>query len=138
MNYYLFLDDVREPHQVTWVDIPLFGWTIVRTYNEFVEIIRKQGLPKFVSFDHDLAFEHLPLSGGSLYMGDPRAETYKMPYDSFKEKTGYHAAQFLIDYCLDKNLSLPEFQVHSMNPVGKQNILLLLNHFKVFQDNQKK
>jgi hypothetical protein len=132
MNYYLFLDDVREPHNVTWVNIPLFGWTIVRTYKDFVDIVRKQGLPKFVTFDHDLAFEHLP--GGVGYMGDPRADTYKIPYDNFQEKTGYHAAQFMIEYCLEHNLPFPEYEVHSMNPVGKSNIKSLIESFKKHQE----
>ena len=47
-NYYLFLDDERYP--------PKDGnrWVIVRCYEDFVAVIQKLGLPKFISFDHDL------------------------------------------------------------------------------------
>jgi len=35
-----------------------------------------------------------------------------------------------VDYCIDNNLKLPEYYCHSMNPVGKNNILSVLNQFK--------
>ena len=56
--YYLFLDDERYPKQVTWVNLPLVDWVIVRNYNEFVKKIEEDGMPVFISFDHDLADEH--------------------------------------------------------------------------------
>jgi hypothetical protein len=59
-----------------------------------------------------------------------------IPYDSYKEKTGYHCAKWLVEYCLDKNLKLPDFQVHSMNPVGKANIQSYLDNFRRVQDEQ--
>lgn len=99
--YKLFLDDIRMP-----VDN---GWTIVRNYNEFVDAINKYGLPKFISFDHDLSTEH--------YSNMPSVE-----------KTGYDCAKFLVDYCMDNNKKIPEFYVHSMNPVGRENIKALLNN----------
>ena len=43
----LYLDDSRVPKTE--------GWDIVRTYEDFVEWITKNGLPNEVSFDHDLA-----------------------------------------------------------------------------------
>ena len=43
----LYLDDIRIPKTE--------GWVIVRTYDEFVNWITKNGLPEEVSFDHDLA-----------------------------------------------------------------------------------
>ena len=34
--------------------------------------------------------------------------------------------------CLDNNLKCPEYYCHSMNPVGKENILNLLNSFNKY------
>ncbi len=79
----------------------------VYNFDEFVKFIADKGLPNFISFDHDLG----------------------------EEKTGYDCAKFLVDYCLDQNLKLPEFYVHSQNPVGKENIEKLLDNFNKFKDN---
>ena len=49
MSYRLFLDDERFPRQVTWVLLPTNfdpDWVIVRTYDQFVEHITKNGLPE--------------------------------------------------------------------------------------------
>jgi hypothetical protein len=101
-NYNLFLDDNRIPTHVTWVDIPKDQhYSVVRNYQEFVDIITLRGLPKFVCYDHDLN---------------------DIPYDSYTEKTGYDAAKWLVDYCMKKGVKHPPYVVHSMNPVGKRNI----------------
>ena len=47
MTYKLFIDDTREPSDVTWV--------IVRSYDEAIAYIVSHGLPNFISFDHDLS-----------------------------------------------------------------------------------
>lgn len=78
------------------------GFVGVRSYTEFVVYIETKGFPDFISFDHDLGLE----------------------------ESGYDCAKWLVDYCLDHNLQLPEFEVHSQNPVGKENILALLNNFR--------
>lgn len=89
----LYLDDIRP--------IP-FGFVGVRSYSEFVTFIEQNGLPDFISFDHDLG----------------------------EEKTGYDCAKMLVEYCLDRQITLPYFAVHSQNPVGKQNIESLLGNFR--------
>lgn len=89
----LFLDDLRPAPE---------GFERVYSYKEFIMLITENGLPDFISFDHDLGLE----------------------------KTGYDCAKWLVEYCLDKNLMLPEFAVHSQNPVGKENIECLLENFK--------
>lgn len=78
------------------------GYLEVRSYAEFVAYITEYGLPDFISFDHDLGLE----------------------------ENGYDCAKWLVNYCLDNDLRLPEFAVHSQNPVGKENISSLLNNFK--------
>lgn len=113
--YKLFLDDVRDPTEVTWVKLPDGPWTIVRNYNQFVDYITKNGLPEFVAFDHDLADEH--------YGTNPNKIEYK-------EKTGYSCAKWLIEYCMDNNKLFPDYAVHSMNSIGKMNIMSLVESFK--------
>lgn len=131
---YLFLDDVREPVDCLAYMYKELGtnnliykqdWTIVRNFKEFVAHINQYGLPDVISFDHDLADEHY--TGESL-----------IRYEAFKSPTGYDAAHWLIKYCQDRHLKLPKYLVHSMNPVGKENIQLLLdNYTKYFSHEQK-
>ena len=53
------MDDVRLPNNVTWVDLPPNQhYSVVRNYNEFVDLVTLRGLPKFVTYDHDLADSH--------------------------------------------------------------------------------
>jgi hypothetical protein len=73
----------------------------VYNYADFVEYITQNGLPDFISFDHDLG----------------------------EDESGYDCAKYLVEYCIEHNLSLPKFSVHSQNPVGKENIERLLNNF---------
>ena len=110
----LWLDDYRDP--LEWISyikmtyprmvkVPnVIIW--VKSYYEFVEYITNYGLPDAIGFDHDLADE------------------------SPNEKTGYDAAKFLVEYCLENNADLPEFESQSSNPAGRENILNLLNNFK--------
>ena len=124
-SYYLFLDDYRIPSDAyyytgnyLYMDKP---WIIAHKYDDFIEIITEKyledQLPVLISFDHDLAHEHYK-------------NTETIDYSEFKEKTGYDCAKWLVDFCIDKNVSLPDYLVHSMNPVGKANIISLLKSFK--------
>ncbi len=125
--YRLFLDDVRNPEDVNWEVLPLGPWVIVRSYDEFVKTITDRGLPEFISFDHDLADEHV-----SDYLLNGRF-TRKLKYHEYQEKTGYSCAKWLVNYCLDNNAKLPSYIVHSMNNVGKDNIYAYFNSFKKSQ-----
>ena len=80
------------------------GWDIVRNYDEFVNWIEKNGVPNEISFDHDLG--------------------------ESDEKTGYDCAKWLCEYCWIIGLPLPEFNVHSANVVGKENIEGILKNFE--------
>lgn len=59
---FLFLDDIRVPLDTyTYTHKTIFAeknWEIVRSYTEFIEWITKNGLPYFISFDHDLSDVH--------------------------------------------------------------------------------
>jgi hypothetical protein len=105
----LYLDDIRIPKTE--------GWDIVRTYENFVEWIEKNGLPEEVSFDHDLA--------EISYDPTTQAESFK-----YYEKTGYDAAKWLCDYCWTNGLPIPKWNVHSANPVGRDNIRQLMENFE--------
>lgn len=77
------------------------GFIGLKNYEEFCAFIVQFGIPDFISFDHDLG----------------------------EGKTGYDCAKFLVEYCLDNGISKINFQVHSQNPVGKENIEKLLQNF---------
>ena len=97
----LYLDDVR--------DLPDESFLLARSYEQAVLFVKENGIPPFISFDHDLASIHY----------DPSTWTEGFEYS---EKTGLDCAKYLIDYCRDRGLKLPEVKVHSMNPVGRENI----------------
>lgn len=116
MLYYLFLDDdeARKPHKITWVNLPLVPWTIVRNYEDFCDIINKNGLPACLSYDHDL---------GEQAYNEARFQKFlKFDYSKITEKTGLDCAKFLVEKCMELNVPHPPFTVHSMNPIGRENI----------------
>lgn len=121
----LYLDDCRTPRQNHY-----FNWVVVRDYKAFTNYILQQGMPKFISFDHDLSQEHqLHHIDNISYFKDtgiPYTLT-EADYAGFTEKTGYDAAKWLVEYCLDNEVLMPHFTVHSANPAGAENILHLLN-----------
>ena len=43
-------------------------------------------------------------------------------------------AKWLVDYCIDNQLTLPLYNIQSANPVGKENIDGLLKNFIKHQD----
>ena len=125
----LWLDDLRNPEERIWLDKLIeFGintsyyniiW--VKTYREFVNWIKKYGLPDGICFDHDLADNHKLRSELDV------TEWYDMTENS--EYTGYDCAKWLVEYCMDNGEELPKFYVHSANPVGADNIRGLLNNY---------
>jgi len=121
-KYYLFIDDIRKPIDVTWVNLPSVSWTIVRNYKEFCDTVLNKGIPRYVAYDHDLSYCHY---GHGL-------NNDQIPYDSYTEKTGYDAAKFLCNECMKLEVKHPDFMVHSMNPVGKLNIESYINQYNKF------
>lgn len=105
-------------------------WVWVKSYDEFVKYIQENGLPDMYAFDHDL--------GGNSYDLWHKHGGYKdkeINYDDYDEKTGYHCAKYLVDYCLDNNIRFKgEVYSHSQNTVGRENILGILKNFVKFQD----
>lgn len=119
-KYNLFLDDVRIPTQVTWENVPKDQhYTVVRNYNEFVDLITLRGIPHFVCYDHDLSEAHY---GDGLNGRD-------IDYNKYEEKTGYDAAKWLVKECQRLGIKHPPYVVHSMNPIGKDNIISYIESY---------
>ena len=81
-------------------EAPDNSWNVVRSYDEFINYIEENGAPDFISFDHDLG--------------------------EATEKTGYDCAKWLVanDY------KIKDFDSHSANPPGRENIIRLLQNWK--------
>lgn len=142
----LFLDDFRVPKDCAkymgTVLVQLYNqddWTIVRSYDEFCKHIMEHGLPDLISYDHDLADEHyFPLETSDKYKQLISEGNLNEFYaSSFVEKTGYDCAKWLVEYCMDYRMFLPEFIVHSMNPSGAENIRSLLVNYKKYDINDR-
>ena len=129
MGYNLFLDDNFLPTDIAdLTDVEkdrkryrTYRWTIVKTYEEFIDFITKNGAPDIVSFDHDLAPEHWDF----IYNDENWAkidDEIIINYDLFEIKTGYHAAEWLLEYCSSRQLKMPICLIHSQNKIGKKNI----------------
>lgn len=128
MKTLLWLDDSRNPFLNEEGKVPKgydeICWVL--NYNEFVECIEMMGLPDAISFDHDLADEHYT---PSKYWSDYEASKAYQESQQYVEKTGYDCAKWLVDYCADREHTLPRCYVHSANPVGADNIKAYLNNY---------
>lgn len=118
----IFLDDIKQPQEcVTYMhtrigkDNPIYlqEWVVVRNFADFCKAIEKYQSITHVSFDHDLADEHYYDCDKGFCRGD------------YEEKTGYDCALWMKEYYKKLGLELPIMYVHSMNPVGTQNIINL-------------
>jgi len=132
-KYNLFLDDDpnRIPHKLTWIELPLVEWVIVRNYNDFVETILRDGMPEIISFDHDLADEHYK---EFFTTQDERRE---IDYSKLSERTGYHCAKWLASYCIESDTPIPQYYIHTLNPAGHMNILSILECAKRVMNKSK-
>ncbi|MGB3465312.1 MAG: cyclic-phosphate processing receiver domain-containing protein [Cyclobacteriaceae bacterium] len=108
----LFLDDLRTVNMVYATD-EIENFTLVRSYYEFVDFIRLNGLPDFISFDNDLGVE----TDGTL------------------APDGYAAAKWLV-YESGLDLSNLRFKVHSANPVAAEQIRGLLTNYIRFLNSE--
>ena len=102
----MFLDDLRVPKNDYDV--------IVRSYDEAVSFVKENGIPVFISFDHDLGC-------------DEKGEVLK---------SGYDFAKWLVDMDIENIYKLPKdfrFNVHSANPIGRNNINAILNNYLYFK-----
>jgi hypothetical protein len=95
----LFLDDERFPPNEP-------GWIVSRQFGDFcMQLFAYSHAIEVISFDHDL--------GG-------------MTDDENREMNGLYCAKWMINGIMDGKLTLPrlsEIRIHSMDPVGRVNIL---------------
>lgn len=101
----LFLDDVRTIEMIYDKSMES-EFDIVRTYEEFVAYINKNGLPNYISFDNDLGLD----------------KTGNVALD------GLACAKWLV-YESGLDLRNLEFKVHSANPVASEQIKGLLTNY---------
>lgn len=123
----LYLDDVRTPNQNLEGYEP---WAVVRSFDEFTNWIKTHGVPEYISFDHDLADEHMK----DWYRNQARGN-HTIEYQTFKEKTGLDCLMYLVDKAQTDeanrtNAVFPKhINVHSANPIGARNIASLASNF---------
>lgn len=137
MNF--FIDDQRNPNDaylhldgnisksslVAHSGIHQNNWVIMRTYDEFVRCLKHLGLPDVISFDHDLAEEHIK------HYFKVTQNTGIVDYGNLKEKTGKHCAEHLVQEW--KNQGKPKqikTFVHSANMWGGENIAEILKELR--------
>jgi hypothetical protein len=122
----LYLDDVRTPKDPNneWIDgVP--QWEVVRSYDEFVAHIRKNGLDAYevISLDHDLGDSAMNEYYNNVH------PNYTLDYNNIVEKTGYDCAKWLVAESMTKTIPLPQIYVHSANPIGSANIMGYVNNY---------
>ncbi len=113
---FLYLDDKRKNPTISHNDSRGLGltfgrsnkWVIARDYQEFITILTANfDSIELISFDHDIS-------------------SYDLDEN---ELTGKDAGEFLINYCMDHNKTLPDWFVHSDNSGGNKNIRQLLANY---------
>ena len=112
----VWVDDERDPFSEEWHSEALNKRYIngdaviiwLKNYDDFTgwlkTAIEDWGslFPTLFSFDHDLG----------------------------KEKTGLDCVKHLVEVCMDNNIELPTCICHSMNPVGRENIISYINSYR--------
>lgn len=97
--YNLFLDDERWPAKFD------LSWQVARNVDDAIYLVKTLGMPRLISFDHDLGAHKF---------------------------TGMDFAKWLVNHLMDTAVAqedYPMFYVHSMNPVGAENIRSYLQNF---------
>ena len=76
-------------------EAPVGGWIVARSMDIAIVTIIHQGWPEYISMDHDLGED---------------------------QKTGYDFVKWLVDCHMQKPFDFPEFNYHTANPVGRDNM----------------
>jgi hypothetical protein len=117
--YKIYLDDVRTPHDTSWV--------VVRSYDAFVNRVLELGIHNIdcFSLDHDLGDTAMQEYFNNVH------PNYELNYDNIREKTGLDCAKWLVNTYLDANVKMPIVYVHSANPIGSANIMGYINNYRM-------
>lgn len=101
----LWIDDYRNPFENDWLNFSPIGKNCnvvwVKSYHQAIKYL-SNFWPDAICFDHDLG----------------------------ENKSGYDIAKFVVNKCIDEKLPLPKYFCHSANPVGRQNILGILQNYE--------
>jgi hypothetical protein len=113
----IYLDDVRTPIDKDWI--------VVRSYEEFVQIINGIGLKniELISLDHDLGDSAM----AEWHKGV--VNNYTINYDNITEKTGMDCTKWLVNQWLDGK-PVVDVVVHSANAVGSANMMGYINNYR--------
>lgn len=112
MNHYIYIDDIREND--TWYNHHLSreNWMshICRTYQQTIDLIQAilysgESASFILDLDHDLG------EGNEI--------------DDTLAPSGYDICKWIVE----NQIPLVGFHIHSMNPVGAQNMRQLLMHY---------
>jgi hypothetical protein len=96
----IFLDDWRFLNDAKHMTYPTgIKWMVIRTFSDFGSLVLElEQLPQYVSFDYDLN----------------------------SDKDGIDCLKWLVEYCREKQLPLPECFIHSQHDTGKEEMEILL------------
>ena len=120
----IYLDDVRTPlPNPSTHDVP--EWTVVRSYEEFVDKINEVGLENIdlISLDHDLGDSAMKEWHTNVY------HNFKLDYDNITEKTGMDCTKWLVEKWLD-GAPVCQVMIHSANAIGSANMMGYINNYK--------
>lgn len=99
------MDDACNPMEDDWMNFSPIGRSCkvvwVQSYQEAIDFLEKEWSDA-ICLDHDLG----------------------------EEKSGYDIAKYIVYRCFDEYKELPLFVSQSANPVGRANILGILNNYK--------
>ena len=117
MKQKIYLDDVRTPHDKSWI--------VVRNYEEFVSTVTHIGLEniELISLDHDLGDSAMK----EWLHGVVR--NYEINYDNITEKTGMDCTKWLVNQWMDGQPAV-DVVVHSANAIGSANMMGYINNYR--------
>lgn len=132
MKTLLWLDDIRDPKDQIWQDWIIganlnpndYNIVWVKSYQEFTKWITTNRLPTVICFDHDLG-EDVAKSRVSKGMSKRQARTLKR-----ETLSGFDCTKWLVEFCINNSINMPEYRIQSANPVGAENIKGLIENFK--------
>lgn len=131
MRTLLWLDDLRSPFEQDWMNwlaqySPIeqpYEVVWVKSYEQFVDWIKKNELPDGIAWDYDLGSD---IAREKVKNGMSKTQARK---EKRGTKNGLQCAKWLIEYCRENKFELPPYVMQSANEDGKKLIDELLKSF---------
>ncbi len=111
--YKIFIDDIRNP-SIVFDGEEADGWIVCRSSAEAIEYVKNKGyFPIYIAFDHDLGTDK-----------------------DNKVDTTIKFIHWMVESSLDERIKgdVPEYSIHSANPVGVQNIKSKMDTWKKIKE----